>query len=69
MSVQLPDPGNAQSGSRVHPRSTHTRTTSAVIVPPGWYSDPHQAGDRWLDGAQWTADVVEVAPPAARRTK
>ena len=42
-------------------RGAPTRTTSAVIVPPGWYSDPNQAGERWLDGTQWTADVVEVS--------
>ena len=29
----------------------------------GWYPDPAQRGQRWWDGAQWTAHFVPYAPP------
>lgn len=63
MSVQHPDPGSARSGSRGYPRSTHTQPSSAGLVRPGWYRDPHRPGQRWWDGTRWTAHTVESAPP------
>jgi hypothetical protein len=33
--------------------------------PPGWYPDPDGRGQRWWDGARWSATVagIQPAPP------
>ena len=35
-----------------------------TVVPPGWYPDPWgQPGQRWWDGATWTAHFAAYAAP------
>jgi uncharacterized protein DUF2510 len=40
--------------------STHGPT----YTPPGWYPDPGGPGQRYWDGATWTAHVQTIAPLA-----